>query len=319
MPIDTQLIHSTQFWLSQGDIVLKLQDKHAFKIPRLWIIDSRIIRHALEEVEEKILISPRSRSTQYDGCPKVTLTHDTLQDWNDTLCLLSDPHFFNHHLGANPWKDIAKVFRLVSGVLRISTKYGFRSQRKAAIALLSLVIPTGTYTEMLTMNSRNPYFRTNPSIPHEVIYLCRELHIGKFLPWALYELSRSPISAIAGYHNLNGNDRAAILAGRDVVLQMQRDQIYRAFTSAAQPSSRCSSGGCRMNKRNIQEFGEMLKNVGPLVLVDSESLEDPHLCSACLDKAKRDIRDGQRRLWEALPSIFGQGSWHTLYQMDSNI
>jgi hypothetical protein len=72
-----------------------------------------------------------------------------------------------------------------------------------------------------------------------------------------------------------------------------------------------------MSRDGQAKFDLLLsRGVGPLILIDAERLNDPALCSKCLARAKREVRDGQRRLWDNLPNMFGLENWQALRETD---
>lgn len=174
--------------------------------------------------------------------------------------------------------------------------------RADAIDVLKQVIPSDSYQVLVTLNTRNEFFPVDRLTARQVITLCHETRLPRFIPWAYYECARAAPGDIVKYDDLPGEERAAILAGRDVVLQMQRQQIYRSFTHAFVPDVNCTHpDGCTMDRQALRRFDEMItKGVGPLVLIDADRLNDPALCSNCLNRAKREIRGGVRRLDRAL-------------------
>lgn len=129
-----------------------------------------------------------------DNCPVIFL-HDKAEDVAHLFTALYDgPNF-----GNNDQDD----FRIVSGVLRLSTKYIIDSLREKAIAHLSMAWPStlkgwearediGRSYEMATGTSSGHLY---PS-PIEVITLAREVDAPCLLPAAFYDLCRYPLSQV---------------------------------------------------------------------------------------------------------------------------
>ena len=123
-----------------------------------------------------------------EGCPVLRL-HDSAEDLGHLLMALYD----GPTLGDNSRED----FKVVSGILRLSTKYLIDSLRAKSLAHLSIAWPSSLKCwdvredrarmfELETGISRGHFY---PS-PIAVISLAREVNATALLPSALYDLSR---------------------------------------------------------------------------------------------------------------------------------
>lgn len=217
----------------------------------------------------------------------------------------SASRFYPPRLGNLPYRDISKAVETVSPILRLASKYMIPRIRADAVDILSQVIPSESWHALVTLNTRNEYFPVNKETLRQIIRLCRGIGLGRFIPWAFYECARSTAGEITTFTDLSGADRTAILAGRDVIIQMQRTQTYCSFTHAFEPGPDCTdSDGCMIDREAVKMFDSMLsRGVGPLILVDAEKMDDPELCNQCMARARREIRGGQVRLWDNLPLV----------------
>ncbi|KAJ3852737.1 hypothetical protein EV368DRAFT_40372 [Lentinula lateritia] len=124
----------------------------------------------------------------FENCPLIEL-HDKADDVGNLFVALYDgPHF-----GNNDQDD----FRVVSGVLRLSTKYLVDSLREKAIAHLSIAWPSTLkgwdaredVARAYEMETGTSGARLYPS-PLAVINLVREVDAPALLPSAFFDLSR---------------------------------------------------------------------------------------------------------------------------------
>jgi hypothetical protein len=133
-------------------------------------------------------------SNDFENCPVIEL-HDTAEDVSNLFSALYDgPHF-----GNNDQDD----FRVVSGILRLSTKYLIDSLRDKAIAHLSKAWPSTLkgwdiredLARAYEMETGTSGARLYPS-PLAVINLARQVDVPTLRPSAFFDLSRYTFSQI---------------------------------------------------------------------------------------------------------------------------
>ncbi|KAG5647448.1 hypothetical protein DXG03_009378 [Asterophora parasitica] len=134
------------------------------------------------------------KAVNTDGIPVVEL-YDTAEDVGNLLIALYDGPTF----GCNDQED----FRVVSGVLRLSTKYIIEGLRTKALEHLSAAWPLNIKAwdmrEDLARSHETDVASSGSHLyPHPiaVINLAREVHAPSLLPAAFYDLSRYPFSHI---------------------------------------------------------------------------------------------------------------------------
>ncbi|KAK7683331.1 hypothetical protein QCA50_013593 [Cerrena zonata] len=138
--------------------------------------------------------SPESDEELIEGCPILCL-HDDPNDLANFLTALYDGPLF----GDNGRED----FRVVSGLLRLSTKYIVDSLRQRALTHLSEAWPSSLndwdlredYARVYELETGASRSFRYPS-PIAVINLAREIAAPSLLPAAFYDLSRYSYSQI---------------------------------------------------------------------------------------------------------------------------
>ncbi|KAJ7588133.1 hypothetical protein C8J56DRAFT_1164754 [Mycena floridula] len=190
-----------------------------------------------------------------DNCPVIFL-QDKAEDLANLFTALYDGPCF----GNNNQDD----FRVVSGVLRLATKYIIDSLRDKAIAHLSIAWPStlkgwearediGRTYEMTTETSSGHFY---PS-PIEVITLAQEVDVPILLPAAFYDLSRYSFSQIFEAtvdEPLHGN------SGPLSVFDMQRLCIGKEYAQHT-ITSLIQAMGSSQYVRNAQSHGSHMTHI----------------------------------------------------------
>ncbi|KAG5653415.1 hypothetical protein H0H81_000702 [Sphagnurus paluster] len=192
-------------WFKDGSVICRAE-KTLFKVHM-----SVLARHSVFFKDMFSIPQPKSESSAWcdntskdmfrgvhtDGVPVIEL-YDTAEDVGNLLTALYDGP--NSVFGNNDQDD----FRVVSGVLRLATKYIVESLRAKALDHLSAAWPS----DLKTWDAREDLARsyetdlTSGSRPLEyphpiaVINLSREVDAPSLLPAAFYDLSRYPFSHI---------------------------------------------------------------------------------------------------------------------------
>ncbi|KAG8975763.1 hypothetical protein FRB90_009418, partial [Tulasnella sp. 427] len=192
-PIDAMERHEV-YWLEDGNIVLALQDRTAFKVYR-----GHLARHSIV-FSDMLALGPAtgpststtspSRSYQADptaseevpkrdeqeyheDTPVLRLSHDTPEDFAALLDVIlqitpADPSF-----------------ETLEGVLRISTKYLFDGVRAWAVQHMQARLPT-TLHDLLADPTLEVY--GDRTLAARVIALAREFSLPELIPLALYSI-----------------------------------------------------------------------------------------------------------------------------------
>ncbi|KAI0310313.1 hypothetical protein OF83DRAFT_1178679 [Amylostereum chailletii] len=183
----------SDLWFSDGSVVLQAENVlfkvHMTQLARKSIIFGDMFSIPQPPHSPSASGSAQAESETFEGCPLVRL-HDDPTDLANLLTALYDGPSF----GDNDEED----FRVVSGILRLSTKYMFDSLRSKAIAHLGLAWPSTLKGWDAREERARSYGMENtgpggghyyPS-PIAIINLAQEVNAPSLLPSAFYDLSR---------------------------------------------------------------------------------------------------------------------------------
>ncbi|KAH7913041.1 hypothetical protein BJ138DRAFT_1146895 [Hygrophoropsis aurantiaca] len=223
------LTRHADLWFTDGSIVLK-SEQTLFRVHK-----SQLSRHSAffrdlfslpQPAEDRPTSPPPSRAplleydstSEIEGCSVLRL-HDTPQDVQNLLIALYDgPNFGNNYGPAD--------FQIVSGILRLASKYLVDSLRAKALAHLEIAWPsTLKGWDAREDVARADELQTGPSAasiypsPIAVINLAREVNAPCLLPSAFYDLSRYHYSQIFDQVDDSDNPVSSLPLS---VLDMQR-------------------------------------------------------------------------------------------------
>ncbi|KAJ6492830.1 hypothetical protein C8R47DRAFT_952503, partial [Mycena vitilis] len=237
-----------------------------------------------------------SETDQIDGCPSVALVGDALVDWEVALSWIYHKECFLRQ---------ALTFDVISGALRISTKYEIANLRQWAVTELYSRWPIDVVEMRLN------------ALPHaaEAINLAQECNVPEILPSCFYALSvqKFHCSADGGRSHivLSANDLRRLIAGREAL----QDTLLRIVVDPLVESDCYNSASCgRCGPRRAEYWRKRLapdpKSPWSTWLVREleQMLRDDafvdRLCSDCVNGHLSTIRWRLGRLRGAMPSFF---------------
>ncbi|KAL0568368.1 hypothetical protein V5O48_013614 [Marasmius crinis-equi] len=194
-----QLHRHPDLWFDDGSVICRAQNTlfrvHMSQLGRHSVCfrDVFSVGSFTDPVTSSSIVQ-EDGSSAFGDSPIIVL-HDSAEDVGNLLTALYDgPNF-----GNNDRED----FRMVSGILRLSTKYIIEHLREKALAHLSIAWPTTLKSwdaredaaRIFEMESGTYSGHFYPS-PIAVINLARQINAPSLLPAAFYDLSRYPFSQI---------------------------------------------------------------------------------------------------------------------------
>ncbi|KAJ7278869.1 hypothetical protein C8J57DRAFT_1125613 [Mycena rebaudengoi] len=201
------------FWFSDGDLVLEIEG-HLFKVHRKRLLCSVIF-------SDMLALPQPLDADQVDGCASVVLPGDTIANWQAALAWM----YYTECFVNQP----CLTFDVISGSLRIATKYEIGALRAWAVAQLVARWPRDVAEMRLD------------ALPHaaEAIALARECHTPQILPSAFYALSvqkfRSNADGGRSHLVLGPADLRRLIAGRealqDELMQILIDPLHEGGCS----------------------------------------------------------------------------------------
>ncbi|KAJ7819249.1 hypothetical protein B0H13DRAFT_2131829 [Mycena leptocephala] len=251
-----------KLWFSDGDIVLEIE-KRLLKVHRRRLQCSMIFSDMLH-------IPQPSETDQIDGCPTVALVGDTIADWEVALRWIYNDDFLQQ----------AITFDVVSGALRISTKYEIAELRQWAVRELLSRWPADVVNMRLN------------SLPHAA-----EIHCSA-------DGGRSHIV-------LSPNDLRRLIAGRealqDILLRIIIDPLiepgcYNNASCGQCVSRRTEYWRTRLAPDAKSPWSTWLARELDQMLRDDTFVNT--LCSDCVNGHLSTIRWRLGRLRGAIPSFF---------------
>lgn len=240
----------------------------------------------------------------FDGCPTVRLG-DSKTDFVDVMRVIYDIFYFDNLRADSRLKDL---INFVSGILRISTKYGMVSIRKKCISILQEAFPSTLATCETVLSRKYEYV---PGEVVRIIPLARETNLPMVLPWAFYLCAHISVNEVMTNSVLSWRDKALCLAGKERLWEAQKALTHQ-FLMQFKPLAGCTSGcqtrySCGVTWRDT----EVLRlEPHPLAeYKDWGTFPSQQVCPKCLSAMKLQHKEGREKVWEMLPGIFELGTW----------
>ncbi|KAJ7082109.1 hypothetical protein C8R44DRAFT_823124 [Mycena epipterygia] len=310
-----------ELWFKDGTLVL-LAETSLFRVyGGLLAMNSPIFHDMLD-------FSQPDNAERIDECPVVRLA-DGARDLTYFLKAVFNYEFF----GAIPAKT---TFAIVSGVIRLSTKYQVDALRNRALAHLWTAF-SFTPNELYIHNRS---WEIPPKEWIRIVLFAREMSIDWILPVAFYRVvANSTPTELQNGLDLDGGHME--LEPRDKIMCLEQSlDITRSACSEItqflwQPLKipNCSSskgsnpGGlkgfnhgaldCMTSRMEARQKVEQRRRekTFPMdlwVLADWEALK---VCSVCMSAMKPAHQRALDTFWESLPQRFGFPGWRALKQM----
>ncbi|KIJ57990.1 hypothetical protein HYDPIDRAFT_103482 [Hydnomerulius pinastri MD-312] len=291
-------------WFDDGNIVLTTEGKY-FRVYR-GILSSQ------SPVFKDMFSCPQPEdpsAPEMDGCPIIQL-HDAANDLQIVLKALHDRAYPTAIATNSVSLPVAAAF------LRLGKKYEIRrlfdegracleGWRAGWTTLPELPTDDSLYLSRVTKRDKYDFHLTN---------LAREVGLLSMLPFALYTIALScpPEIILDGYDcdgahcTLSPINQRACLIGRDKLVELQSSSFHLLADFKCADRLKCMEG----RERILRDVWHPNFQRNPFATWDSKW--DLSFCSPCLAHRKNLCERCRKRAWDALPSVFGLGSWEEI-------
>jgi hypothetical protein len=335
-------------WFDDGSVILIAVARHPQSgvEPTQRFCVHRSVLAAHSDVIGGMFLFPQPQEVEKVESRPVVHMPDAAEDLAHLLKALYDPgwvsssDYANHIViwllryfpGSQGHFDLPTQWDLLAGVLRLSTKYSISVLRHRAVAILTQYWPI----TLATYKAATPAtIKTSEEYAVRAIKLARECDVRSIIPVAFYFLAWRPLSQIFAERDLDYDDIASCVMGRDRLRIAARTQVYTplflpgigwnekdcecddpqgacaAFISSKQvtPEDDAKSGGPGCLDNHIR---------WPRKTKSNKMYEDPP-CSACLRSMQKIEDEGRQKVWNMLPEYFMLGPWGELLHIGSEV
>ncbi|KAJ4483481.1 hypothetical protein J3R30DRAFT_1786748 [Lentinula aciculospora] len=309
-----------------GNVALLAEKRYFLVHQGLLSRHSPVLKTALEALE--------NTSTLYslEGRP-VLEVQDSSEDMSYFLITLYD--------GIPELSPTVETFRVISALLRLTTKYQVDRLRNDLLRELTIVWPSSLASWDVreeAMLSLSGVYEPRKYSPHPIfiINLARLVNAPELLPSAFYDLSRNSIShTAAGYiasgtmecHNLSDEDLFNLLKGREDASRFLSTFLVNQL-EGRKPSPNCiymQVGNhprrriCQIAFENV--FCDILRATNSLVchrscdplfaIMDAEMMYERgdggflRPCEYCRTEFRAEVKAARDEFWHSLPGWFG--------------
>ncbi|THU75501.1 hypothetical protein K435DRAFT_974800 [Dendrothele bispora CBS 962.96] len=291
-----------ELWFEDGTLIIEARGT-AFRV-YAGLLSAR------SSVFRDMMSIPQPESSASHSCPTVTL-HDSPQDLTHFFKAIMDSQYFE----PPPYKTNLSI---ITGVLRLSTKYDVPYLRRRALMHLDCSYPS---TSLKAWDARGPV-RTIPPIintPFMLLCLAREVDVPWIMPQLMYCVSGLPMPILEGILwdeiqvKPSEQDQKLLIVGRSELAYLQNRFIFNTlrFKSddfCADPEeARFQLLGAALSTKEIHALGrfghEQLKPYK----------ED--MCESCNTEWNSRLDSARREVWNRLPSVFGYSDWEELNKL----
>ncbi|KAJ7607257.1 hypothetical protein DFH06DRAFT_1066691 [Mycena polygramma] len=298
------LIRVEDLWFNDHGLVVQAGN-------RLFRVSSATLAARSSVFRDMLSIPQPESQPLIDGCP-VVLLHDSPIDAEHFLKAIFDSGFFER-------PPAPTTFQIVSGVLKLSTKYDVEYLRRRALLHLSTALPRS----LEEFDSRIPHgpFGSRACI-FPLLVLVHDLALTWALPIALFLASCSAVEDIVdGILFEDTCVKLPHILQRTVLVARCTLAIERAHESFRflryLPCEGClSPTSCRHQSRAVLDA---LVPLPPNAAISPLETMDPwwptfrfRFCAPCFLVAETEHRTSRQKIWNTMPAIFGPDTWETL-------
>lgn len=227
---------------------------------------------------------------------------------------------------------------MVAGILRLATKYNVQYLRRRAIGHLITMFPSSLqdFQENRAQGGNNAKLNHYTGLSMEVVNLAKTARAPMLLPISLYYCGVMRLEYILDGVDVTEGDsvrrveldwpeKRSILIGRRALVDRARHSLFSFLLSPANPATNLpntpAAAGCTYPQRCeigklkwLRQMEPLLSGdkCGPLHMQFDWQRYGADVCSHCVLDGKNKYREGLRKSWEELPSMFGLDTWAVL-------
>lgn len=306
------LKRSSELWFEDGTIVLQTEGV-------LFRVFSGILSKNSIVFQQMFTIPQPETTEMYSGCPLVLL-QDSAEDLTNFLKAIHDISFYD--------SVVQKDFRVLAGVLRLSTKYDARHLRRKSIEWVTRIFPStlagwdGDGTPNNNLQQQRTYLNSATAIE-----LGRECNVPIILPSAYYCCAVSPITFILDgpldgklRKELDWHDKRLCLKARPKLEQRAKMQVLKFLYSPSGANCksprdcnhiRISVSGL-VNEYFSKDDHDTWSPLSQRIQAIVRAYKDGSSCAACCQIAVDGSTAERTKCWSDLPGFFELGTWDTV-------
>ncbi|KAJ7610485.1 hypothetical protein FB45DRAFT_875835 [Roridomyces roridus] len=277
--MDEQVASPTRvedLWFSDGTLVIQAETK-------LFRVAGGVLAARFSAFKDMLAIPQPSDQATVDGCPSVSL-HDSAQDVD----------FFER-----PPADTTSP--IVSGVLRLSTKYDIGYLRKRALCHLASASPL-SLEEYDALPSTST-FSLGDGSPIPVMAINLDLEWSKAFPIYVIACAADPEEILYGMELIPGQPRLLLSSSLQLTCLRARTELLAlqvhhtcSFLYILPVPDCASATQCHTNRDIIRRAFTDRKHAHPLMQI-KWIWNEGRLCTACHNAVKAEIDAGRQRQW----------------------
>ena len=340
----TTLIRSQDVWYDDGNVVVQAENI-VFKVFRGILASNSTVFADMLSVPQPINMTGPD---MYDSCPLIQI-YGTPEDARHFLKAIHDAGSarFVRQRGretnqALRYYDVRTTskFSVVAGILRLSTKYQVPYLRKRAISHLTTMFPSSLQDFQENRNS-SPYAAKlghYTGLAMEVVNLAKECRLPMLLPISMYYCAVMRLEHILDgvvvanddgttrKIDLDWPEKRAIVLGKRALNHRARTNLFGFLLVSTPPppiipNNPSASPGCGAGQRCetgklkwLRQMEPLLSGdkCGPLHMQFDWTRYSADVCTYCVMDGKNKYREGLKKSWEELPSVFELEPWDIL-------
>ncbi|KAJ7624366.1 hypothetical protein FB45DRAFT_836427 [Roridomyces roridus] len=287
------LVRSPELWFDDGTIIIQAENT-LFRVYRgILAAQSPVFRDTFS-----IPQPDDSEQETFEGCPLLQV-HDSARDFKMFLSALHDAGYFANH----PVDGLDTLTRL----LRIATKYDVESLRARMVSIVNTIYPS-SLTEWLVRSPPTGYDELEDD-DFLALKLAHEYQILPALPGIYYECCRYPTPEMFA-SGIESKEKEQCIAAAEQFTEEWARKIFEGVLDISDEDLCGQANECDHQRLwLVSDAGiPTFKQAFPC----SSRWGDSDLCTQCKVTAQTTYDAAVKKLWDALPSLFGLPKWKVL-------